>query len=1393
MMAENYYVGLDIGTSSVGWAVTDTDYNILRRKGKDLWGARMFDEAKPAAERRTQRIARRRIAREHARIEELNRIFALYIAKEDPDFFLKLQESKFFIEDRSDSNKQPYTIFNDRNYTDIDYHKEYKTIFHLRQELLHPSEEHAKSPVRYSARLLYIALLNMYKHRGHFLNENLDENGSGSFEDSWKEMVRAYRNLFMDGTDGNICDENTVDISELKDAFNRKDQSRTDIAYNVLSMLGYTKKDKREAAILRLSMNLEANLSDIFGSSLFEDDEAAKLKKLNMGKSDLDEKLVALEPVLDEDQYAFLLTIKSFHDSIVLDHIMHGRQFISDARVDEYNEHHEDLCLLKKTILRICPNEYDGMFRSMTDGSYSAYIGSTNSEAIGKVRRYVEGSKERNNEPDVMYARIKAIFKGSESDPDVSRILAKISDNAFLKKQLTSENGVIPNQVYVHEMKTILKNAEEYLPFLIETDERGYTVSEKILMLFRFKIPYYVGPVGKSGGENNHGWAVRKNGDKIYPWNFYEVIDEDKTAQAFINNLLGKCTYLPQYTVLPKKSLLYEKFMVLNELNNLKINGSPISVELKQAIYNDLFMKGKRVTLKALKSYLVARGVLGKTNTQSISGIDGDFKAYLSSVGKFNDIFHGGFFDRKHIQKVERIIYLGTIYGDDKKRYRKVLETEFGQDTEIKGFIPRISGFKFSEWGRISREFLENLEGADRTDGVIRSIIQTLWETNDNLMQILSSSYTFSEKIDELNGIRNRTLSEWKPEDLEDMYLSAPVKRMVWQSVRILDEIEKIMGGKPKRVFVEMTRSDEVKGDIGRKSSRKREFLTLYKGIKAEGHDWIKELEDTPEQKFRIKKLYLYYCQMGRSMYTGKPIDMNDLFNDNLFDIDHIYPQHFVKDDSLRDNCVLVEKQLNNHKQDVYPLEADIQSRCIGFWKSLRDHKLITDEKYRRLTRTTAFTVDERAEFVERQIVETSQATKVITQILKESLPETSDVVFSKAGLVSSFRHSFDIYKSRSLNDFHHAQDAYLNIVVGNAYFVKFTRNPRIFIGNAEMHKGEDWAKYNVGKFFAYNIVGKYETAWINEKGGKSNTIDVVKRNVFRTTPIITRRSYKTSGPITKKDTIISARIAKPDSYFPTKTGDTRLRNVERYGGRRDIRTVCYCLISYTVSGKEKRCLEAVPSYLALHGTVDEAGLKEFMYERAVQDNKKKEIENFVLLKSCIPFNSYMKIDGYYYYLAGKTNNSIIIHNAVPLKGSQKEAAYIKKIDKALDSNSFGEVDDKKKPVITSEKNVAIYEWLCEKFISGIFKNKKGALVDTVIKGREKFVSLSIEKQSYIIRQILLGFIANTNPVDLSEIGGSKKAGVAVINKNICTLSECILISQSVTGLYETREDLLRI
>lgn len=141
---QDYFIGLDMGTGSVGWAVTDQQYRVLRRHGKALWGVRLFESAETAEERRVFRTARRRLDRRGWRINILQELFAEEISKVDPGFYLRMKESKYYPEDKRQEDgtcpELPYTLFADTDYTDKDYHKEFPTIYHLRKYLMETME-----------------------------------------------------------------------------------------------------------------------------------------------------------------------------------------------------------------------------------------------------------------------------------------------------------------------------------------------------------------------------------------------------------------------------------------------------------------------------------------------------------------------------------------------------------------------------------------------------------------------------------------------------------------------------------------------------------------------------------------------------------------------------------------------------------------------------------------------------------------------------------------------------------------------------------------------------------------------------------------------------------------------------------------------------------------------------------------------------------------------------------------------------------------------------------------------------------------------------------------------------------------------------------------------------
>ena len=171
---QEYFIGLDMGTSSVGWAVTDPQYKLLKFRGRDMWGMREFDEANGADSRRSYRIARRRHKRELFRLNFLKDQFREEIEKVDPNFFIRLENSKYHKEDKASVLKGSMNaIFDDKDFKDQDYFEKYPTIFHLRRALINDEVPYDE---KYS-RLVFLALHNMYKRRGNFLNTSLSDKG----------------------------------------------------------------------------------------------------------------------------------------------------------------------------------------------------------------------------------------------------------------------------------------------------------------------------------------------------------------------------------------------------------------------------------------------------------------------------------------------------------------------------------------------------------------------------------------------------------------------------------------------------------------------------------------------------------------------------------------------------------------------------------------------------------------------------------------------------------------------------------------------------------------------------------------------------------------------------------------------------------------------------------------------------------------------------------------------------------------------------------------------------------------------------------------------------------------------------------------------------------------
>ena len=410
---------------------------------------------------------------------------------------------------------------------------------------------------------------------------------------------------------------------------------------------------------------------------------------------------------------------------------------------------------------------------------------------------------------------------------------------------------------------------------------------------------------------------------------------------------------------------------------------------------------------------------------------------------------------------------------------------------------------------------------------------------------------------------------------------------------------------------------------------------------------------------------------------------------------------------------------------------------------------------------------------------------------MQQAFPNTQ-VVFVKAGLVSDFRKKFEINKVRALNDTHHAKDAYLNIVVGNTYNTKFTSNPINFIKDAAKKPKDEFFKYHMDKIFEYNVSRNGENAWVAEKGiSKNHVLGVVNRN----TVIITRKTEENHGALSNKATVWGKDKAKgnPEAYMPVKSSDSKAQDVTKYGGITSIANSGYTLVEYKVKGKIIRSLEAIPVYLGRSDTLTNEKILGYLSEALRKEYKGKEVSD---LRVCVPFipqKSKVKIDGFYYYIGGKTGNSIYLNNDVPLYLSYADEEYLRKIIKAIEKANYEEINKDGNVIITKERNYKLFKTLELKLCSKPYDNNRWNIYKS-IKGKEDiFESLDIEKQCFVINQIIFWINSTTQNVNLKYLKGSEHAGTLTLNKKISECNEFVLIHQSITGMYERKIDLLTV
>ena len=1368
MENKNYSIGLDIGTNSVGWAVITDDYKVPSKKmkvlgntdkhfiKKNLIGALLFDEGTTAEDRRLKRTARRRYTRRKNRLRYLQEIFSQETSKVDSSFFHRLDDSFLVPEDKRESKYPIFATLTEEK----EYHKQFPTIYHFRKQL-------ADSKEKADLRLIYLALAHMIKYRGHFLYEEAFDIKNNDIQKIFNEFISIYDNTFEGSSlSGQNAQVEAIFTDKISKSAKRE---------RVLKLFPDEKSTGLFSEFLKLIVGNQADFKKHF--------DLEEKAPLQFSRDTYDEDLENLLGQIGDDFADLFLVAKKLYDAILLSGILtvtdpSTKAPLSASMIERYENHQKDLAALKQFIKNNLPEKYDEVFSDQSKDGYAGYIdGKTTQEAFYK---YIKNLLSK--------------FEGADY------FLEKIEREDFLRKQRTFDNGSIPHQIHLQEMNAILRRQGEHYPFLKEN-------REKIEKILAFRIPYYVGPLAR--GNRDFAWLTRNSDEAIRPWNFEEIVDKASSAEDFINKMTNYDLYLPEEKVLPKHSLLYETFAVYNELTKVKFIAEGLrdyqflDSGQKKQIVTQLFKEKRKVTEKDIIQFL--HNVDGYDGIE-LKGIEKQFNASLSTYHDLLKIIKDKAFmdDAKNEAILENIVHTLTIFED-----REMIKQHLAQYASIfdEKVIKALTRRHYTGWGKLSAKLINGICDKETGNTILDYLIDD-GEINRNFMQLINDDgLSFKEIITKAQVVG-------KTDDVKQVVQELPgspaIKKGILQSIKIVDELVKVMGHAPESIVIEMARENQTTAK-GKKNSQQR-YKRIEDALKnlAPGLD-SNILKENPTDNVQLQndRLFLYYLQNGRDMYTGKPLEINQLSN---YDIDHIIPQAFIKDDSL-DNRILTSSKDNRGKSDNVPSLEVVQKRK-AFWQQLLDSKLISERKFNNLTKAEHGGLDERDKvgFIRRQLVETRQITKHVAQILdarfntkvneKKQKIRTVKIITLKSNLVSNFRKEFGLYKVREINDYHHAHDAYLNAVVAKAILKKYPKlEPEFVYGDYQKYdlkryisrsKDPKEVEKATEKYFFYSnllnffkeevhyadgtIVKRENIEYSKDTGeiawNKEKDFATIKKVLsLPQVNIVKKREVQTGG--FSKESILPK--GNSDKLIPRKTKDI-LWDTTKYGGF-DSPVIAYSilLIADIEKGKAKK-LKTVKTLVGITIMEKDAFEKNpiaFLENKGYHNVCKENI-------LCLPKYSLFELENGRRRLLASAKE-LQKGNEIVLPVYLTTLLYHSKNVHKLDEPGHLEYIQKHRNEFKDLLN------LVSEF------SQKYVLADANL---EKIKNLYADNEQADIEILANSFINLLTFTALGAPAAFKFFGKDVDRKRYTTVSEILnatLIHQSITGLYETRIDLSKL
>ena len=555
------------------------------------------------------------------------------------------------------------------------------------------------------------------------------------------------------------------------------------------------------------------------------------------------------------------------------------------------------------------------------------------------------------------------------------------------------------HESYRNELIKLLEVQSAFYPKLEE-------IIDDVLCIYDSKREYYEGPGSYKSPT---------------PYGSYQLDESGNVIKInLIDKMRGKCTYFPDELRAPKWSYSACLFNLLNDLNNLTIQGVKITELQKQELIRDYVNKGKSVTLPAIAKICSVKkeDIFGFRIDKSEKPIFTKFEGYNELLKIAKSVNEETTIEGKK-QLVDDISEILTKEKSIDIRVKKLID-DLKLSTSLAKEIAKSGGF--TTYHSLSFK-------------AINLILEDLLKTSKNQMELFTGA---GIKPYNHNFNKGHQLSA----NLSDWIVSPVVKRSINETIKVFNALRKYL----KVKYGDDAEFSDVVVELAREKNSQEKKDLIKKIQKANEEKRYKIMELVENRKLtsaEFERISLLLEQDFKCAYSLEPIELSDVFKVGLLEVDHIIPLSISLSDA-QSNKVLVYQRENQAKGQRSPFQYFSSGKAKITFESFKEYVTknlnFSNAKKRNLL-YLGNPIEDVKGFIDRNLVDTRYASRETYNLLKSFFDYhkiNTKVKVINGSATSYFRKRAYLPKNRDETYAHHAQDAMIIAGFANTKLMKF-------------------------------------------------------------------------------------------------------------------------------------------------------------------------------------------------------------------------------------------------------------------------------------------------------------------------------------------------------------------